>query len=100
MNTEKTIRESNSKMMIALTIGIVLLASGVVLGLLDLKLVPNNKAIVGLSLIPLGVALANYLKIRSIKKPPQKMRSMIINESEESFDFFSFTRNNGEDING
>lgn len=36
-----------------------------------------------MSFIPLGVAFVNYIKFMQIKKSPQKMREILINESDE-----------------
>lgn len=83
MNTEKIIREYKTIMIATLVVGLVLLAVGIIFTLLNLRLVPNNKAIVGLSFIPLGVALAYWIKLTIIKKSPLKMRDTIINENDE-----------------
>jgi hypothetical protein len=48
-----------------------------------IKLIKNNKAIVGLSFIPLSVALVYYLKLMRIKKSPYKMREILVNENDE-----------------
>jgi len=83
MNTEKVIKEYKMIMIVTLIVGLVLLAVGIIFTLLNLRLVPNNKAIVGLSFIPLGVALAYLIKLTVIKKSPLKMRDTIINENDE-----------------
>jgi len=83
MNTERIIREYKTIMIVTLVVGLVLLAIGIIFTLLNLRLVPNNKAIVGLSFIPLGVALAYWIKLTLIKKSPLKMRDTIINENDE-----------------
>jgi xanthosine utilization system XapX-like protein len=83
MNTEKIIREYKAIIMVTLVIGLALLAVGTIFTLLNLRLVPNNKAIVGLSFIPLGMALAYWIKLTMIRKSPLKMRDTIINENDE-----------------
>ena len=83
MNTEKIVKESKVIMIVTLIIGIAILAVGIIFSLMDLKLIPNNKAIVGLSFVPLGVAFAYYFKITRIKKSPQKMHNLIITENDE-----------------
>lgn len=83
MDTQKIAKESKIIMIVTLTLGIVLLAVGIVFSVLDVNLIPNNKAIIGLSLIPFGVAFAYYIKLSRIKKSPQAMRSIIINENDE-----------------
>jgi hypothetical protein len=49
----------------------------------DIKLLPNNKAVVALSFFPLGIAFASYIKLQTIKKYPQKMKDIIISENDE-----------------
>ena len=60
MNTDKVVRESKTIMLVTLVIGVALLATGIILKLLEINLLPNNGAIVimALSLTPLAVALA------------------------------------------
>lgn len=83
MNTEKIVKESKTIMLVTLTIGIVLLAAGIIFSLMEINLIPNNKAITGLSFIPLTVAFTYYVKLSRIKKSPQRMRNIIINENDE-----------------
>lgn len=83
MNIEKTVKKSTMIMLVSLIIGIVLLATGILLELMDIKLLPNNKAIVALSFTPLVVAVISYVKLRTIKKNPQKMKNIIISENDE-----------------
>ena len=80
MNTDKVVRESKTIMLVTLVIGVALLATGIIFKLLEINLLPNNGAIIGLSLTPLAVALAYYVKLLGIKKSPQKF---IINEIDE-----------------
>lgn len=83
MNTEKLIKETKAVMIGTLVLGLVLLAAGIGFDLLDIHIINNNKAIVGLSLIPLSIAFVSYLKLRRIRKSPQKMRETLVNESDE-----------------
>ena len=82
MNTDKVVRESKTIMLVTLVIGVALLATGIIFKLLEINLLPNNGAIaiIALSLTPLAVALAYYVKLLGIKKSPQKF---IINEIDE-----------------
>jgi len=82
MNTEKIVKESKLIMLITLITGIVILAVGLIFDFMKIDLV-DNKAIMGLSLTPLSVAFVYYLKLSAIKKSPQKMRDIIITESDE-----------------
>jgi TctA family transporter len=82
MNNEKA-KESKVIMLVTLIIGILILAIGIILNLMKSDLIPNNRAIIGLSFIPLGVALFSYVKLLRINKYPQKMQNKIINENDE-----------------
>jgi len=82
MNTEKIVKESKVIMLVTLITGIVILAVGVIFNFIKIDLV-NNKAIMALSLTPLSMAFVYYLKLSAIKKSPQKMRDIIITESDE-----------------
>lgn len=83
MNTEKILKESKIIMIVTFAVGFMLLATGVVFSLLDLTLIKNNRALIGLSLIPLSIGFMYYYKYTKIKKTPSKMKEIIINESDE-----------------
>ena len=83
MNTEKIVKEARIIMVIGLLVGFVLLGIGIVFNIKDVSIISNNKAIIGLSFIPFAVALIYYLKLWGIKKTPQKMKNIIISESDE-----------------
>jgi hypothetical protein len=83
MNTEKIVKESQAIMLVTLIIGIVLLGTGIMFSLMEINFIPNNKALIGLSFIPLTMAFTYYVKLLTIKKSPQKMKTMIINENDE-----------------
>jgi vacuolar-type H+-ATPase subunit I/STV1 len=83
MNTEKIIKEAKLIMVICLTVGLVLLVAGIIVSFVDVSFITNPKAVIGLSIIPLSGALVYYLKLTNIKKSPQKMKNIIISESDE-----------------
>jgi uncharacterized membrane protein len=83
MNTEKIIKEARIIMLTCLITGLLLLVLGIGFSAMGVSFIQNKKAIIGLSFIPLSVALIYYLKISSIKKTPDKMKSIIINENDE-----------------
>ena len=83
MNTEKVIKETKVIMLVMLAIGLTLLSIGIIFSLLDSHLIRNNRAIVGLSFIPLAVAFIYYLKFTQIKHSPLKMRKILVNETDE-----------------
>lgn len=83
MNTEKMIKEARIIMIIAIIAGAALLSTGIIFRVLDVSFIPNKRALIGLSFIPFSVAFVYLLKLLRIKKTPQKMKNIIINESDE-----------------
>lgn len=83
MNIKKVIKETKMIMLGTLAIGLILLAIGIGFSLLDISLIKNNRAIVGLSFIPLSIAFVYFLKLTRIIKSPHKMREILINENDE-----------------
>lgn len=83
MNTEKILKEAKAVMLTCLAIGIILLAAGVTFKTAHLNIISNNNALIGLSFIPLSLAFIYYYKIAMIRKNPQKMREIILNENDE-----------------
>lgn len=83
METTKSVKEAKAIIIIGLIIGILLLGAGIIFHILHIDYFPNNKALIGLSLIPFSVALVYYLKLSLIKKYPQRMKEIIVNESDE-----------------
>ena len=83
MNTEKILKESKLIMMVTFVVGVLLLATGIAFTLLDVTLIKNNRALIGLSLIPLSVGFMYYYKYTQIKQSPSKMKEIIINENDE-----------------
>jgi hypothetical protein len=83
MNTEKILKESKMIMMVTFVVGFLLLATGIAFTLLDVTLIENNRALIGLSLIPLSVGFMYFYKYTQIKKSPSKMKEIIISENDE-----------------
>lgn len=83
MNTEKIVKEAKMIMLVCLTIGIMLLGAGILFSFIDVSYIPNPRALVGLSFIPLSTAFVYYLKYTKIRNSPQKMKKIIIQESDE-----------------
>ena len=83
MNTERILKESKVMMIVTFVIGLILLATGVAFTLFEVTLINNNRALIGLSLIPLSVGLMYLYKYTQIKKSPSKMKAIIINENDE-----------------
>jgi hypothetical protein len=83
MYTEKITREARIIMLICLVVGGVLLGAGIILDISNLSIFSNTKGLVGLSFVPLSLALVYYLKLRGITRYPQRMKDVIISESDE-----------------
>lgn len=83
MDTDRIVRESRTIMIATLLIGFALLAVGLVSSTLALGLTPNDRAVTGLSFIPLAVALFYYVKMTRIVNSPQSMRKVIVEENDE-----------------
>ena len=83
MNTGKIVKEAKMIMLVCLIIGIVLLGAGIIFSFIDVSFIANPRAIVGLSFIPLSTAFVYYLKLTKIKNSPQRMKKIIIQESDE-----------------
>ena len=83
MNTEKIVKEAKVIMLVCLTIGIMLLGAGILFSFIDVSYIENPRALVGLSFIPLCTAFVYYLKYTKIRNSPQKMKKIIIQESDE-----------------
>lgn len=83
MNTEKIIKETKVIILVTFAIGLIMMIIGIIFSLLDINLINNNKAIVGLSFIPLSLAFTYYIKLKLIIKTPNKMKKIIINENDE-----------------
>lgn len=83
MNTEKIVKEARLIMYATLLVGIALLSAGLIFTWIDARIVSNNRALIGLSFIPLSVSLMYYLKLTKIQNDPQKMKAIIISENDE-----------------
>ncbi len=83
MNTQKIVKEAKMIMTIGIIFGAVLLGLGIVFSIMDVSFISNKRALIGLSLLPFSVAFVYYLKLTGIKKAPEKMRNIIINENDE-----------------
>ncbi|MGE5450188.1 MAG: hypothetical protein ACM3PA_02275 [Methanomassiliicoccales archaeon] len=66
-----------------LILGALLLVCGIVFTIQDINLLPNNKALIGISFIPLAMAFSQWLNIFMIKKYPQEMSPSIIASHDE-----------------
>lgn len=80
---EKTIKEAKAVIAVSLIAGLLLLAAGLLSKQVDMGWLSANNALLALSLLPLSLAFASFLKLSRIKKSPQKMRSVLIKENDE-----------------
>lgn len=83
MNTQKIVKEAKIIMTVGIIFGAVLLGLGIVFSIMDVSFISNKRALIGLSLLPFSVAFVYYLKLTGIKKTPEKMKNIIINENDE-----------------
>ena len=83
MNGEKTVKDTKTVMIVSLIVGAVLFTVGLVIRQWEIALFSDNKALLALSLLPFSLAFVSFLKLSRIKKSPEKMRSIIIRESDE-----------------
>lgn len=82
MRKEKIVKEAKAIFIVTFVLAIALLAASITLSRLDVNIL-NNKAVGALSLIPFSVAFIYLSKLLGIQRYPQKMRSLIIHETDE-----------------
>lgn len=83
MNTKKIVKEVKIIAITCSIIGFLLIGLSIILSALDVNFIENKKALVGLSFIPLSIALIYYLKVSIIKRSPEKVKNIIITENDE-----------------
>lgn len=83
MDIEKIKKETKMIMIVTLVTGLFLLAAGISLRVMNIQWLENNRAVVGLSFIPLSVAVVYYFKLARLNKSPDKMRETLLNEMDE-----------------
>ena len=83
MDIEKIKKETKMIMIVTLVTGLFLLAAGISLRVMNIQWLENNRAVVGLSFIPLSVAVVYYFKLARLNKSPDKMRETLVNEMDE-----------------
>lgn len=83
MNIEKVIRDEKLEIYANLVAGLVILAAGIFFTVSETAVKINEKAIIGLSFIPLAAAFGTAYQLRAIQKHPKETRSMVIAMSDE-----------------
>lgn len=83
MHNDKAIKGAKLTMVVSLVVGIVLATTGLLFKVLEINFLSDSKAMFALSLLPLSLAFASFVKLSRIKRAPQKMRSIIIRENDE-----------------
>src|SRR5665647_2596891 len=82
-----SIKKSREKLVVTLfanlTVGILLVVTGILMFVFDINIIENKKAIIGLSFIPLATAFASGFNLIMIKKHPDKMKVIVITENDE-----------------
>jgi hypothetical protein len=81
------VKKSKEKLMFNmyanLIAGALLVIAGILLNVLNIPLIENKKAIIGLSLIPFGISFYSWLNLFLSNKYPKDMKPVIISENDE-----------------
>ena len=81
------IKKSREKSVVTLfanlTVGILLVVTGILMFVFDINIIENKKAIIGLSFIPLAAAFVSGFNLIMIKKHLDKMKAIVIAENDE-----------------
>jgi len=83
MSTKKIVKETKLIMFSFLIVGLVLLAAGIIFSVFKVNIIQNNKAIIGLSFIPLSMAFYYFIRLLLIKKSSKNMHNAIIFQYDE-----------------
>ncbi len=83
MDQSKATKSMSLNFIIYLSIGLVLLAGGIAVRVFQLPLLENNKAIVALSFIPLGLATYFGVTAALMKRNPKYTRAIAAEQSDE-----------------
>ena len=83
METSRYEKKLKLYLAISLTVGLLLLVTGVLFSVFDIHIIQNNKAIIGVSFIPFGLAFAFSLNLAQMKKNPKGMRPILVAENDE-----------------
>ena len=81
MNSERVIKTTKAVMIINLCVGMSLICVNLLLKGLDIEFLSNPRAIVGISFIPFGIALASLFTLTMMKRNPSG--SLVIYEQDE-----------------
>lgn len=83
MTVERYTHTKRTLVIANLAVGLALLLTGILLKKYDINVVQNPKAVIGLSFIPLGIALSAFINIIFVKRYPKAMNAVIISENDE-----------------
>lgn len=83
MNSFSSSKMTKIKIAANLVVGLALVAVGIYLRVTGSNIVENSRAIIGLALIPLGIALYLWLSLVFAKKYPKNMKKVHIMENDE-----------------
>ena len=83
MNTQNLIKKSKLIIKANLIVGTLLFIIGILMILFNINVVPNNKAIIGISFIPFAVAFSKWINLVFINKYPEEMAPSIVSENDE-----------------
>jgi len=71
LESEKVIKTTKAVMIVNLAVGIALVVLSLVLTGLKIEFLSNQRAIVGISFIPFGIALASFLSLYFMRRDPK-----------------------------
>lgn len=83
MDANKVTRKMNLSFVVCLAAGLLLLAGGLTLQLLDIHLLENNRAVVALAFIPLALATYFGLTAALMKRNPKYSRTVAAEQADE-----------------
>ncbi len=79
----KFIKNQKTILIYNLIFGLILLAAGIIFSLNNVKILPDNKAIIALSLMPFGVALSAIINLALGRKKPHSIEKVLIRNNDE-----------------
>jgi len=82
LNKKRFVAQTKNILLINLGVGLLMMATGIILTLIGSSAV-NNKAVIGLSFIPLALAFSQGIYLVMVHKYPQDIRPLIVSQNDE-----------------
>jgi hypothetical protein len=83
MYTDRILKSKRFELILNIILGTGLLIVGIIFRIMNIRLVENNKALIGLSFIPFAIAVDKLIFIRNVNKHPKSMTAVLIAENDE-----------------